>query len=74
MSSSEELRQALLARDAARDKRFNICAGRACLKGINLEEFLLPGGGSVFIATQGFWDKTMGSLDEVEAWLTRVGA
>lgn len=74
MSSSEELRQALLAHDAAREKRFHTCVARACLKGINLDEFLVPGGGSVFIATQGYWDKTMSTLDEVEAWLKRVGA
>lgn len=74
MKSMDALGEALRAHDAAREKRFRTCLARATLKGINLDEFPVPGGGTVFIATQGYWDKTMGTLDEVEAWLKRVGA
>lgn len=74
MKSLDELGEALRAHDAAREQRYLKCVARAMAKDINLDERFITGGGTVFIATQGYWDKTMGSLDEVEAWLTRVGA
>lgn len=62
------------AKAAAEEKREQTCIARACLKGIHLDRWPAPGGGWVYVATQGYWDKTMGTLDEVEAWLQRVGA
>lgn len=74
MKSMDALDDALRELEAAREKRYLECVARALAKDIRLDERFITGGGTVFIATQGFWDKTMSSLDEVEAWLKRVGA
>lgn len=62
------------ARAAALEKREQTCIARACLKGIQLDRWPAPGGGWVYVATQGFWDKTLNTLEDVEAWLDRIGA
>lgn len=55
-------------------KRLASATARAALRGIVLHSLEADDGGLLLIATQFHLTKSFNSLDEVEAWLKRIGA